>query len=145
MLTSDANRELSALDRELIEQRVRAIWEMRKRGEVEGCAPYLARDCVYVGKGLLRKHFSIRREGREAVLEWARQLNASVETLEMKVVDLVIDGNQVAACRHFRQRARGGGRAEDIIICSYIRFRGGEIVEIFEYPDTMAITRLLSD
>lgn len=143
VLTSDANRRLSALDRDLMERRIRDMWDLRRRGAVAEVAKLLAHDCVYVGKTWFGKPADIRREGRDACLEWARQLNSMVENVEMTVLYLVIDGEQAAACRRIRMREPGGGRTENIVVCSYMRFRGGEIAEIVEYPDTLAITRLL--
>lgn len=145
VLTSDANRELVALDRDLIEQRIRAMWELRRRGEVKEVGALLAHDCVYSGKTWFGKPVSIRREGREACLEWARQINAMVQNVGMTVLNLVIDGEQAAACRRIKLRERGSGRVEEVVVCSYMRFRGGEVVEIVEYPDTLAIMRLLGD
>ena len=58
---------------------------------------------------------------------------------------LIVEGEQAAACRRMKFRERGCGRIEEVVICSYTRFRGGEIVEIVEYPDTLAIMRLLGD
>ena len=143
MLTSDAKRQLTDLDRDLIEQRIRAMWDMRQRGDTSEVAKLLAHDCVYVGKTWFGKPVDIRRDGRDACLEWARQINAMVQNVDMRVLYLVIDGERAAACRRIRVRETGGGRAEDVVICSFMRFRGGEIVEIAEYPDTLAITRLL--
>lgn len=143
MLTSDANRQLSNLDRDLIEQRIRAMWAMRRRGEVAGVATLLAHDCVYAGKTWFGKPVDIRREGRDACLEWARHLDTMVRKIETTVLHLVIDGENVAACRRIKMREPGGSRVEEIVVCSFMRFRGGEIVEIVEYPDTLAMKRLL--
>ena len=143
VLTSDANRKLSSLERDLIERRIRAMWDMRRRGDVAGVARLLAQDCVYVGKTWFGKPVDIRREGREACLEWARQLNAMVQNVDMTVLYLVIDGEQAVACRRIRMREPGGGRIEEVIVCSFMRFRGGEVVEIIELPDTQAMIRLL--
>lgn len=145
MLSSDANSKLASIDRDLIEQRIRAMWDMRRRGEVAAVASLLAEDCVYVGKTWLGRPSDIRREGRDACLEWAHQLNAMVRNVGMTVVYLVIDGEQAAACRRIRMREPGSSRVEEIIVCSYMRFRGGEIVEIVEHPDTLAIARLMAD
>ncbi len=145
MLTSDANRQLSTLDRDLIERRIRAMWDMRRRGQIAELASLLAPDCVYVGKTWFGKPAPIRREGRAACLEWARQLNAMFTSVDMKILYLVIDGDQAAACRRIRMREPGGGRLEDVIVCSFMRFRGGAVVEIVEYPDTLAMARLLGD
>lgn len=143
VLTSNANRELSALDRDLIEQRIRAMWDMRRRGDSANVAKLLAEDCVYVGKTWLGKPANIRREGRDACIEWARQLSTMVTSIEMEVLNLVIDGEQAAACRRIKMREPGGSRIEEVVVCSFMRFRGGEIVEIVEFPDTLALTRLL--
>lgn len=144
VLTSEANHQLASLDRELIEQRIRAMWDLRRRGAVESVAALLAHDCVYTGKTWFGKPVDIRREGRDACLEWARQLNAMVQNIDSEVLHLVIDGEQAAACRKIKMREQGCGRIEEVIVCSYMRFRGGEIVEIVEAPDTLAVRRLLA-
>ncbi|MCC2100705.1 MAG: nuclear transport factor 2 family protein [Hyphomicrobiales bacterium] len=145
MLTSNANRELVALDRELIEQRIRAMWDLRRRGAVESVAALLSHDCVYAGKTWFGRPVDIRREGRDACLEWARQLNAMVQNVDTQVLYLIIDGERAAACRKIKLRERGSGRIEEVVICSYMRFRSGEIVEIVEHPDTLAVKRLLAN
>lgn len=145
VLTSDANHQLASLDRDLIKQRLRALWDLRSRGEVASLAALLAHDCVYSGKTWFEKPVDVRRDGRDACLEWAHQLNAMVQHVETEVLYLIVEGEQAAACRRMKFRERGCGRIEEVIICSYTRFRGGEIVEIVEYPDTLAIMRLLGD
>ena len=145
MLSSDANRKLSALDRGLIEQRIHAFFGMRVRGEVEGIASVAAPDCVYISKNWLGGPADIRREGREACLDWARQLNSMLEMLKMELLHLLIDGDQAVACRRITYRNLGSRRVEEVIVCSYMRFRSGEFLELVDYPDTLAMSRLLGD
>lgn len=145
VLTSDANRKLSVLDRELIEKRIHAYWGMRSRGEVIEIASLIAADCVYVSKNWLGGPADIRREGREACFEWARHINAMVETLKMKVLRLLIDGEQAVACRRMTYRNRGSRHVVEVIVTSYMRFRGGEMLELIDYPDPLAMRRLMGD
>lgn len=145
MLSSDANSKLTALDRDLIEKRIHAYWYMRTRGDVIEIAALIAPDCVYISKNWMSGPVEIRREGREACLEWARHINSMIETLKMEVLHLLIDGERAVACRRITYRNLGSRRVEDVIVCSYMRFRGGEMVELVDYPDTLAMSRLLGD
>ncbi len=145
MLTSNANRQLSELDRDLIEQRIHAFWGMRRRGEVAELASLVAEDCVYVGRTWVGHPADIRREGREACLEWARELSRMAVTVKMEVLHLLIDGEQAVACRRITFRDPGSQRTEDVMVCSFMRFRNGEMAELIEYPDMIAISRLFAD
>lgn len=145
MLTSDANRELIALDRDLIEQRLHAYFGLRERGETEPLASLLAEDCVYMGSTWVGQVVAVRREGREACLDFARRLRSIVEHEGSSLLYCVIDGDRAASARKVRLRARGTGRAGEVAICSYFRFHNGEIAEILDLADTEAITRLLQD
>lgn len=145
MLTSDANRRLSALDRDLIEQRLRAYWGLRGRGATESIASFLAEDCTYHGTTWAGRTVAVRREGRAGCVDFARQLRSVVEHVETTLVDLVIDGDQAAASRRLKLRARGTGRIGEIAVCSFVRFRDGQMIEIVELTDDEALTRLLRD
>lgn len=145
MLTSDANRRLSALDRELVEQRLRAYWRLRGQGETESIGPFLAEDCSYCGTTWVGRTVAVRREGREGCMDFARHLRSVVEHLETTLLDLVIDGDQAVASRKLKLRARGTGRIGEIMVCSYVRFRDGQMAEIVEMTDDGALTRLLHD
>ena len=145
MLTSDANRRLSELDRDLVEQRLRAYWGLRACGESEAIGSFLSEDCAYFGATWVGRMVSIRRDGREACIEFARHLRSIVEPLETTLLDLVIDGDQAAASRRLKLRARGTGRVGEVTVCSYVRFRDGQMVEIVELTDDDSLTRLLHD
>lgn len=145
MLSSDANRRLSELDRDLVEQRLRAYWSLRARGEIEAAGSFLSDDCIYSGATWIGRMVSIRRDGREACIEFARHLRGIVEPLETTILDLVIDGDQAVASRRLKLRARGTGRIGEVIVCCYVRFRDGQMVEIVELTDGDSLTRLLHD
>mgnify|MGYP001012735241 FL=1 len=145
MLTSDANRKLSALDRDLVEQRLRAYWGLRGRGEIEAIGSFLAEDCAYSGTTWVGGIVPVRRRGREGILEFARHLRSIVEHLGTTFLDLVIDGDQAVASRKLKLRARGTGRVGEVTVCSYVRFRDGQMAEIVELTDDGSLTRLLRD
>ncbi len=107
-------------------------------------AAYLSEDCVYEGHTWVGQPVRIRRKGREGCMEFARHLRTLVEHIETALIEMTIDGDQVAACRRLRLRARGSGRIGEMSVCSYVQFRNGEIVEIRELVDTLAMTRLLA-
>lgn len=145
MLTSDAHHRLSALDRDLVEQRLRAYWGLRGRGETEAIGSFLAEDCAYCGTTWVGGIVPVRRTGRDACLEFTRHLRSIVEHLETTLLDLVIDGDQAVASRKLKLRACGTGRVGEVTVCSYVRFRDGQMAEIVELTDDESLTRLLHD
>ena len=141
MLTVSADKHLSDIDRRLVEQRLRAYWELPERRALEKRISYLAEDCVYSGQTWVGLPVQIRREGREALKEFINHIGGLVEHLETTIVELVVDGQQAAACRRLKLRARGTGRIGELSVCSFVRFRNGEIVEICDHVDSAAMAR----
>lgn len=139
MLSAAARKQLSSIDRELIEQRVRAIWDCRAHGDIDGLLDYLAPDCVYVVTSWVGQPVTISREGREACGELARQIHILIEPRTAEVTELVVDGEQVAACRRVLVANRGTGRTAELDICYFMRFRDGLLVEMHERTDTLGM------
>ncbi|MFT4099187.1 MAG: nuclear transport factor 2 family protein [Rhodoblastus sp.] len=145
MLTVSADRHLSDIDRHLVERRLRAYWDLPTRHDIDKWMAFLAEDFVYIGQTWVGLPVKIRREGREGFREFTKHISSLVEYLETSVVELVVDGQQAAASRRLKLRARGTGRIGELSVCSFVRFRNGEIVEISDHVDSTAMARLLSD
>jgi ketosteroid isomerase-like protein len=138
----ETSRTLAVLDRDLIEQRVRAILECRVAGDTDGMARYAAPDLVYADGTWRSYPFQKTCHGREACLKMLREVNIYYEPLGSEIQRIAIDGDRVALHRRAKIRNRGTGVVVDIDICNFVKFRDGMVVEFSEYPDTMAVARL---
>jgi ketosteroid isomerase-like protein len=132
----DLLRKLGEVDRELIEHRVRKLWELRADGDIPSILEYAAPDV----KCFMRGNWSLAvyprpLVGKEEVAEAYRQLNIQYENLGSVIHELLIDGDRVALHRTTTIRNRGGGHRHTCDLINFIRFRDGLIVEFSEYPD----------
>lgn len=132
----------AATDRSLIERRIHEFYERRTAGDPEGMYEFAAPDIVYKVGSYRRYPFQTERTGKTACLEMSRAVNILAENLESRIENLVIDGDRAAFRRVARVRSRGTGRTITVDVCNFFTFRDGLIVEIAEYPDTVALAEL---
>ena len=145
MLNAKSLQRQNTIDRNLIERRIRAIWSCRAAGDFDGLRKYLAPDCVYIANTWIGHPATLRREGREACIDVVRQIHILLEVLEAETAELVIDGEQAAACRRTKMRNRGSGEVATLDICHFLRFRDGLLVEMTERTDTLGMIRLCGE
>jgi ketosteroid isomerase-like protein len=136
------SRELSNVDRELIEARLSKVLDLCAHGDATGVAEYFTEDVVYVGGTWRVYPLSARREGRKACMEMLRAFYIAYESLGSKVQQVTIDGDRVAVMRMTRFRNRGTGKTADVPICTFLRLRDGLVAEYAEFPDTAAVGTL---
>ena len=128
--------------RQSIEACIRRLIELRAAGDVDGLVAYAAPDIVFK-TGIGRAHpFHAEYKGIEACANLVRDVNVYYENLGSRLNKLLIDGDQVALHRTTRIRNRGTGRAVEVDMWNFVRFRDGLIAEFAEYPDTEAFARL---
>lgn len=134
--------ETRAQERERTEARLRRLIELRAAGDVDGLVAFAAPDIVFkTGIGRAAP-FHAEYSGIEACANLVRQVNINYENLGSRINRLLIDGDRVALHRTTRIRNRGTGRAVDVDMWDFVRFRDGLIVEFAEFPDTEAFARL---
>ena len=133
---------MSELDRDLIEQRIYALAEMRARGDIPGMMKYAAPDIVFKGGSWRTFPLHMACAGWDACGEMGKAVNVAYENLGSTINTLLIDGDMVAVHRTAQIRNRGTGATVAVDICNFLRFRDGLVVEFSEYPDTAAIARL---
>ena len=105
----DTLRQLNAIDRDLIEARVRAIFDLREMGDIPGMMKYAAPDIVCFPNDFWRPvAFPRPIQGYDAVFEVFRLRNAHYENLASEIHRLLVDGDQVAVHRTVTLRDRGG-------------------------------------
>ncbi|MGO8737471.1 nuclear transport factor 2 family protein [Rhodoblastus sp.] len=136
-------RKLGVLDRELIEHRVRTVFERRAAGDVPGILEYAAEDISYDVRGNWTLYpFSRPARGKAVVAQMLATIEMMYENLGSILHELVIDGDRAALHRTSQLRNRGTGQVVSLDVCDFIRFRDGLVVEFSEYPDSAALERL---
>jgi uncharacterized protein len=143
MQSEDALHRLGELDREMIEHRLRAIFERRAEGDVPGMLEYAAEDILYSTRGNWTLYPFVRTvRGKEAVRQILATVDVMYENFGSTIHELVIDGDRAALHRTSHLRNRGTGERISIDVCDFARFRDGLIVEFAEYPDSAALMRI---
>jgi uncharacterized protein len=143
MQSDETLHRLGALDREMIEHRIRTIFERRAAGDLAGILEYAAEDIVYHAHGNWTLYpFSRPVHGKAAFTQMAAMIDVMFENLGSTIYELVIDGDRAALHRTSRMRNRGTGAVVSVDVCDFLRFRDGLVVEFSEYPDSAAIARL---
>jgi ketosteroid isomerase-like protein len=143
MQSHEMLHKLGALDREMIEHRIRTIFERRAAGDLRGIMDYAADDVVYRTQGGWTLYpFSRPMHGKAALGQMLATIDVMFENLGSTIHELVIDGDRAALHRTSKMRNRGSGAVVCVDVCDFMRFRDGLVVEFSEYPDSAAIARL---
>jgi ketosteroid isomerase-like protein len=136
-------RKLGVLDRDLIERRVRALFEMRAAGNLRGMLEYVAEDIVFNVRGVWAAFpYAHPVHGKKLVADAIAMIAVQFENMGSVVHDLIIDGERVAIRRTARLRHRGTGKVGEVAFADFIRFRDGLIVEFTEVADSMSLAQL---
>lgn len=143
MQTEQFLRDLGVLDRELIEHRIRTIFERRAQGDMPGIIEYAAEDILFHVRGDWTLYpFSRPARGKASATQMLAMIEAMYENLGSTIHELVIDGDRAAVHRTSKLRNRGTGNVVSIDVCDFFRFRDGLVVEFSEYPDSAALAKL---
>ncbi len=143
MQSEQALHKLGVLDRELIEHRVRTIFERRATGDIPGILEYAAEDVSYNVCGNWTLYpFSRPARGKAIFAQALATVAVMYENLGSTIHELVIDGDRAALHRTSKLRNRGTGQVISVDVCDFIRFRDGLVIEFSEYPDSAALARL---
>ncbi len=143
MQSEQALRKLGEVDRELIEQRLHMLLELRAKGELRAMLDFAAEDIVYNVRGNWMAFPYVKPiQGKKVVAEALMMIAVQFENLGSVVHDLVIDGDRVAMRRTSTIRNRGTGSSAEVDIADFIRFRDGLVVELTEIADAAALARM---
>ncbi len=143
MQSEETLHKLGVLDRELIEHRIRTIFERRAKGDASGIIEYAAEDIHYnVRGGWTLYPFSRPARGKALVAHMLATIETMYDNLDSIIHELVIDGDRAAVHRTATLRNRGTGEVISIDVCDFVRFRDGLVVEFSEYPDSAALAKL---
>jgi ketosteroid isomerase-like protein len=129
--------------REFLERAVRAILELRSKGDVEAMLEWAAPDFSYRPLGEWSKPPYVPDQcDRRAFGEALRLFNIEYEVLDSEIHELLIDGDRVAAHRTARTRNRGAGATVNVDAWDVFRFRDNVVVEFAAYLDTATLLKL---
>ena len=141
MQDKDTGRALADLDRDLIEQRIRAIYAAREPdvGIVDRKKHY-AEDVILEIVGDPRDYaFCGRHVGIPAMSAAVRALHTELEITGNEILSLIVDGNQAAVRRAIKVRGRGTGKAYEVAVLDIFRFENGLVAKLEQFVDTQAI------
>ena len=127
MQDAQTARALTALDRDLIEQRVHAMYEARvlSPNDVVGLE-YFSDQIVFEVVGNPRIHqFCGQRAGKAAMLAALQSIRVELEITKHILHEIIIDGDRVAVRRTIRLRGRGTGRMHEVESLDRLRFQDG--------------------
>jgi ketosteroid isomerase-like protein len=144
VLSEDTLRRMGDIDRDMIEERVRRVYDCWARGDVETLIDYLAPDVVFPANGFWTGMTSPLR-GRDLAAKAMRQWAEGFENIVSVLHEIVIDGDRVVVHRTAVGRVRYSGRRYQCDAIAFFRFRDGLIVEYSDYPDAAAWSKVLLD
>jgi ketosteroid isomerase-like protein len=134
VLSEDALRRIGGVDRDLIEQRIRTMFDRWARGDVRGLLEYVAPDVTIpepgFWSGVTRPAY-----GRDEVAKALRGWHETFENIVSVLHEIVIDGDRAVVHRTSVGRYRDSGRRYQCDIIEFFRFRDGLVTEFSTYPD----------
>lgn len=143
MQSDETLRKLGGLDRDLVQQRIQALFAKRTAGDMGKVLELLAEDVQFSVKG----HWTAfpypgPARGKTMVAEAMATIIVQYEHCGSAVHEMIIDGDRVAVRRTAKIRHRGTGKVGNIEIADFIRFREGLLLEWTEVVDSMALAQL---
>ena len=135
MLSEDALRLMGNLERAQIERRVRRIYDLWARCDVDGVIAEMSPDVKMATAG----HWigaAAPAHGRPAAAAYLRKMGASLENIVSVIHEIVIDGDRAVVHRTSVGRWRESGRRYQCDFIDFFRFRDALVTEFAEYPDS---------
>jgi ketosteroid isomerase-like protein len=141
--SDETRRKLGELDRELTEQRIRAMARMHAEGDLDGLFAHVAEDVVFDLRGSsVAFPYPKAVRGKEQALRAVAMIAVHFEHLGSVIHDLIIDGEKVAVRRTATVRHRGTGKIGEVEIADFISLRDGLVYELVEIADSEAMAAL---
>ena len=134
VLSEDTLRLLGNLERAQIEQRVRRIFDLWARGDVDAVIAEMSPDVKMATNGEWLG-VAAPAHGRPAAAAYLRKMCASLENIVSVLHEIVIDGDRAVVHRTSVGRWRESGRRYQCDFIDIFRFRDSLVSEFSEYPD----------
>jgi ketosteroid isomerase-like protein len=133
------------LDRAQMRERLKAIFDRREAGDIEGMLEFVAPDIVCFPASTWR-HARYPRPilGREAVGEAFRQRHINYVNMATTIHRILVSGDEAVVHRTTEIRERGSGISYAFDCVDLFRFRDGLVVEFQEFPDGSAYDAVIN-
>ncbi len=119
---------------------------LQLRADPAKCVAHFHEDAVFTMIGRLCDYsFSGVFRGREQILDLFRRVDAEIQMSEHKILNCVVEGEQIGLRRSVVVRHHGTAAMTRLIVGNFVRFRDGKIAEVHEYADTAWLKRLSGD
>ncbi len=127
-----------------IEAVIRAAYEARRRGDLDGVMAHFAPRAQFMLVGSpAASPVPLSAMGNAAVREVLRRLMASFEFSEVELRLLLIEGDKAAVHWSARVRVPASGQEAETELLDLISFEGDKIVLFKQFADTALAARLL--
>ena len=127
-----------------IEPVVRAAYEARRRGDLDGVMAHVAPRAQFMLVGSpAASPVPSSALGAAAVREVLRRLMASFELSDVELLSLLVDGSKVAVHWRARVRVPATGAEADTELLDLLVFEEDKIVSFRQFADTALAARLL--
>lgn len=134
-------RSLAFVERDLIEERAVRFVKCRATADVKTMVSLLAEEAVYTVPGDQQSGPCYgRHSGAAAIKYFLAQSHVEFQILQLKVLDVMIDGDRAVVRSTSQLRHRGTGASKQFEVCDVLRFENGYIVDVYSYVDTLALT-----
>jgi ketosteroid isomerase-like protein len=145
LLSNDEQAGPPTLGRDEMRVRLKAIFDRREAGDIDGMLEFVAPDIVCFPRSTWR-HARYARPiiGKEAVGEAFRQRHINYVNLDTAVRRILVSGNEAVVHRTTSIRERGGGIAYTFDCVDFFRFRDGLVIEFQEFPDGSAYDAVIN-
>jgi len=134
-----------ALDRQQMRERLKAIFERREAGDIDGMLEFVAPDIVCFPASTWR-HARYPRPivGRQAVREAFLQRHINYVNMVSTVRRILVSGDEAVVHRTTAIREHGSGIAYTFDCVDFFRFRDGLVIEFQEFPDGSAYEAVIN-
>ena len=107
----------------------RAVFDAFERGDIDAAADFFAEDAVVVDPGGVH-------HGRAAIATLIREFSEMLPDLQVEIVDLVVNGDRLAAEVVARGIPNGQTEPVELQYCLFDVFRDGKIISEHLYVDS---------
>jgi ketosteroid isomerase-like protein len=143
--TLEAKRSLADLDKDLLHDRVVAIFAHWEAGNIDRMLDFATDDIICFPPSTWRYAvYSRRIVGKEAVREALRQRDINYDRMISTVHRIIVDGDEAAVHRTTTIRERGSGALHTFDCVNFLRFRDGLVSEFQEFPDGSAYDAVIN-
>jgi ketosteroid isomerase-like protein len=145
MQDQQTDRALGGLDRTGIDLLIRNCWQERLENSTAALRRYTSDDVhfrILGGPPSLPGPWIF--DGQEQVIQALGVIDTNLEFLNFDILDMIIDGPEVALRWHATFRNRGTGEPGDMSVFDHIVVRNGLISSYTEFLDTECFRRLMA-